>query len=289
MARSNLWRDGFSPRNRATQPKVAVCARYGFAPWFIEIFVSPPHRGASLRASNWRWLGETAGRGRQDCRHDVADGRKAVYIHELVGDWRTRLGVSPPPADTITLDPADGLAGPSWAAAEFGGGALGDARLSARLVTIAQVKGARPMASFPQAASGNRAEIKGYYRFIEQPDKTAVTPAAILAPHRARTLERMRSEPVVLCLQDGTDLNFASRPGCEGFGVIGTNQTGAVSRGLHLHSTLAVTSSGLPLGVVGGRFDAPRGTDEPKAPEESKTGRWTEGYRTGSPRYPWSR
>ena len=196
------------------------CARYGFAPWLIETFVSPPFDGASLRASNWQWLGETAGRGRQDRRHDVAAGRKALYIHELVGDWRIRLGVGPPPADTITVRPADGLAGPSWAEAEFGGAALNDARLSARLVTIAQLKGARPMASFPQAASGDRAGIKGYYRFIDQPEKTAVTPAAILAPHRARTLERMRAEPEVLCIQDGTDLNFASRPGCEGLGVI---------------------------------------------------------------------
>ena len=254
-------------------------ARYGFAPWLIETFVSPPFDGASLRAANWQCLGETAGRGRQDRTHDMAAGPKTVYIHELARDWRTRLGVSPPPADTAVLNPADGLDGPSWAEAEFGGAALGDARLSARLVSIAQLKGARPMASFPQAASGNRAGIKGYYRFIDQPDRTAVTPAAILAPHRARTLERMRAEPVVLCLQDGTDLNFASRPGCEGLGVIGTNQTGATSRGLHLHSTLAVTPSGLPLGVVGARFDAPPARDEPKTPEDCKTGRWTEGYR----------
>jgi hypothetical protein len=40
----------------------------------------------------------------------------------------------------------------------------------------------------------------------------------------------------VLCIQDGTDLNYASLAQCEGLGVIGTNQTGANSRGLHLHS-----------------------------------------------------
>ena len=71
------------------------CARYGFAPWLIETFVSPPFDGASLRAGNWQWLGETAGRGRQDCGHDVAAGRKALCIHELVGDWRIRPGVGP--------------------------------------------------------------------------------------------------------------------------------------------------------------------------------------------------
>ena len=37
---------------------------------------------------------------------------------------------------------------------------------------------------------------------------------------------------------------------CDGLGFIGTNQTGARSGGLHLHSTLAVTTQGLPLGVL---------------------------------------
>ena len=106
-----------------------------------------------------------------------------------------------------------------------------------------------------------------------------MTPESILAPHRDRTLERMHSEPVVLCLQDGTDLNFASRPGCTEPGFIGTNQTGTRSRGLHLHSTLAVTPSGLPLGVVEARIDAPPAPDEPRPPETRKTERWLEGYR----------
>ncbi len=61
-------------------------------------------------------------------------------------------------------------------------------------------------------------------------------------------------------------LNFASCPRCEGLGVIGVNQTGGAARDLHLHSTLAVTSSGLPLGVVGARFDAPPEKDRQKLP-----------------------
>ncbi len=45
----------------------------------------------------------------------------------------------------------------------------------------------------------------------------------------------------------GTDLNFATRPGCDGLEVIGRNQTSAT---LHLHATLAVSDTGLPLGVL---------------------------------------
>ena len=95
----------------------------------------------------------------------------------------------------------------------------------------------------------------------------------------------MRPEPTVLCVQDGTDLNFATRPGCEGLGVIGSNQTGARTSGLHLHSTLAVTPAGLPLGALNARFVAPapkaadRDDAHNKPPEERKSARWIEGFR----------
>ena len=50
--------------------------------------------------------------------------------------------------------------------------------------------------------------------------------------------------------------------------MIGSNQTGAETRGLHLHSMLAVTAGGLPLGVVGARFDAPPAKDGRSARRE---------------------
>ena len=122
--------------------------------------------------------------------------------------------------------------------------------------------------------------VKGHCRFVDRPDDSAATPENILRPHRERTLRRMRAQPRVLCLQDGTDLNFASRPGCDGLGVIGGNQTGAQTRGLHLHSTLAVTPSGLPLGVVNARFDAPvPKADRDAASPSRKSDRWIEALR----------
>ena len=56
----------------------------------------------------------------------------------------------------------------------------------------------------------------------------------------------MKAEGTVLCIQDGSDLDYNSLDQCEGLGVIGSNQTGAKSRGLHMHSTLVVTTEGLP-------------------------------------------
>ena len=261
-------------------------ARYGYAPYLVETFVDEAHSGASLRAANWRLLGETAGRGRQDRANAAALGRKRVYVYELAPDWRRHLGVGAGAAlASDPLAPGEGLETGAWAHNEFAGAPLGDARLSARLVETAALIGDNPMASLPAAAQGDRAKLKGYYRFVDQPDEAATTPANILRPHRERTLRRMRAEPTVLCIQDGTDLNFATRPGCEGLGVIGTNQTSAKTLGLHLHSTLAVTPSGLPLGVLNARFIAPQpkaashGEGHHPAPQERKSARWIEGFR----------
>jgi hypothetical protein len=68
--------------------------------------------------------------------------------------------------------------------------------------------------------------------------------------------------------------------------VIGTNQTGAQSRGLHLHSTLAVAPNGLPLGVLRAACVAPqlKSPDEKRPSyaipiEEKDTFCWIEGLR----------
>ncbi|KAB2832491.1 MAG: hypothetical protein F9K48_10380 [Candidatus Brocadia sp.] len=74
--------------------------------------------------------------------------------------------------------------------------------------------------------------------------------SAILQPHRERAIQRMKAQETVLRIQDGSDLNYSTLERCEGLGSVDTNQTGKQSKGLHLHSTFAVTSSGLPLGVL---------------------------------------
>jgi hypothetical protein len=157
-----------------------------------------------------------------------------------------------------TLDITEGLEEHGWAEQEFGDAPLGDRRLGKRLVESAAIQARTPGRAFSGAAQGDWPRVKGYYRMIDQPEDSAVRPEAILAPHRRRTIARMRAQQTVLCIQDGTDLNYSSLAQCEGLGVIGTNQTGANSRGLHLHSTLAVTTEGIPLGVLDAQFWAPQ-------------------------------
>ena len=89
-----------------------------------------------------------------------------------------------------------------------------------------------PQRAITGATHGVRALVKGHYRLIDQPADSAVTVDNILAPHRERTLRRMRAHDTVLCIQDGSRLNFTRRGQTQGLGAIGSNQTGAVARGL---------------------------------------------------------
>ena len=98
-------------------------------------------------------------------------------------------------------------------------------------------------------------------------------------------MQRMMSHPVVLVVQDTTDLSFVTRPQTAGLGLVGTNQTGAKSLGLKLHSSVVLTPEGLPLGILRSVAKAP----EPKGAagkksvgrpiEEKKSFRWLQGLR----------
>lgn len=69
-------------------------ARYGERVVLLETFVEiPRHRGTCYRAANWRYLGETTGRGKCDRTHQAALPRKAVYVYPLAADFRAVLGV----------------------------------------------------------------------------------------------------------------------------------------------------------------------------------------------------
>jgi len=95
----------------------------------------------------------------------------------------------------------------------------------------------------------------------------------------------MKREATVLIVQDTTELNFSTRSACEGLGQIGTNQTGAQSRGLDLHSCLAVGQSGLPLGVLRLHGYAPepaQGKDPHRPIQEKESYRWLEAYQDAS-------
>lgn len=271
--------------------------RYGYAPWLVESFVDrSTHSGTCYQAANWIKIGQTQGRGRQDRTNQYAKSIKDIYVYPLRTDFRARLGLAPE-AGRGPLAPAAGLDSAQWAQHEFGGAPLGDARLSRRLVQVAAAKAQAPDLAFTGVAQGDWPAIRAYYRFIDQPadedDEDApagaaedapqapgVTMANILQPHRERTVRRMMAQDTVLCVSDGTTLDYNNLDQCEGLGVIGSNQTGARSRGLHLHTTMAVAPNGLPLGVVEAHCEAPRGrADKHAPPEQKKTFQWIKHHR----------
>ncbi len=261
-------------------------AQYGYRPWLIESFVETERfAGTSYQAANWIEIGKTKGRGRQDQGHRNAKTVKAIYVYPLEADFRARLGgVEPVVAGALEL--GEGLEGDGWAAQEFGGAKLGDRRLSERLVQSARTLATMPGQAFSAVARGDWAAVKGYYRLIDQPDDSQMTVKTILAPHRARTVQRMKAHQRVLCIQDGTDLNYSGLDQCEGLGVMGANQTGARGSGLHLHSTLVVSTEGLPIGVLAAQFTAPVAQSAEDARiarelpiEQKKTFAWIAGLR----------
>ena len=132
----------------------------------------------------------------------------------------------------------------SWAIEEFAQVSLKDERLNQRCQKLADTLGQQPTASINQACE-DWADSKAAYRFFANPK---VTPDELLLPHSQRTVARMHGHEVVLAVQDTTFLNFTHHPATQGLGEIGTK--GQNQRGFGLHSTLAVTPSGQPLGIL---------------------------------------
>lgn len=130
----------------------------------------------------------------------------------------------------------------SWAFLELIGAEFNDNRLRNRLITIVDAFARQPEASVPQACGG-ASEAKAAYRFL---DNQKVTPEAILAPHVKWTRERAKECSVVLAVQDTTEIDLTSHPATQGTGYLGSSHC----RGILLHSVLAVSPTGVPLGLL---------------------------------------
>ncbi len=96
-----LIRPGVQCRNLAScvlgmvleKLRVDFEARYDYKPWLVETYVDSGWKGTCFKAANFKYIGQTAGRGRQDRYNKRAKTVKSVYIYELVSEWRKLLGV----------------------------------------------------------------------------------------------------------------------------------------------------------------------------------------------------
>ena len=132
----------------------------------------------------------------------------------------------------------------SWTVEEFSRVNLQDKRLNKRCQKIAGDLEQQPTDPINQACE-DWTDTKAAYRFFDNPK---VTPDRIISPHSGRTVKRMKKHARVLAIQDTTFLNYTHHPHTEGLGEIG--KKAQQQRGFGLHTTLAVTPQGQPLGVL---------------------------------------
>ena len=245
-------------------------ARYAYAPWLVETFVGPDQEGTCFKAANFLLLGLTQGRGRHAPTAACTRSRKKVFVFELVQNWRKRLGV--PHVELYPrLEPGVGLDSAQWAQQEFGDAPLGDKRRSTRLVKIAQLVGETMGHPITAAPRRDPAAIRATYRFLDKANHHGITPKEVLDPHRQHTVQRMRTQSTVLCVQDTTKISYSTCPKTQGLEIIGQNQTSSKSKGIALHATLALGEDGLPLGVLRCAYKMRKGAHAPG------TLRWIDG------------
>ncbi|MGH8067006.1 MAG: IS4 family transposase [Candidatus Entotheonellia bacterium] len=130
----------------------------------------------------------------------------------------------------------------AWAVTEFADAELGDARRTQRLVELATVLAQRPSASLPEAC-GTRALLKAAYRFF---DNATIDPQEMLASHVVAIGDRVAAVPLVLAVQDTTELDWTAHPATSGLGPLAH----PAHQGLLVHTTLAFTPERLPLGLL---------------------------------------
>jgi len=146
-----------------------------------------------------------------------------------------------------------------WFDREIAGCSLVDRRLEKRLRNLLERLGHAMGASIPLACQ-DWANTKAAYRFFSN---ERISEAAILAGHFAATRERFAAtDGPILVLQDTTEFTF-QRERAERIGLTyrvnsGKDKAGRFRMhtvcGLLMHSSLAVTTEGLPLGLAAVKF-----------------------------------
>jgi hypothetical protein len=130
-----------------------------------------------------------------------------------------------------------------WASRQAADADFGDERLNQRMGTVLADLVQKPADSIPQACGG-AARAKAVYRFLGNP---RVRYDKIIAPIAAATARDCAGQPVVYAVQDTTSFNYSNLSQTKGLGRLSGPGD---CRGLHLHTTLALSADGTALGVL---------------------------------------
>jgi hypothetical protein len=126
---------------------------------------------------------------------------------------------------------------------EFQNVPINDQRLINRLAITAEILENQPEKSIPDACA-DWATTKATYQLFAN-DK--VTPEIVFNSHRLNTIKRMQNYPMTLLIQDTSTLDFTTHKKTKGLGPCTTFK---YSKGLLMHSVLAVSPTGVPLGLL---------------------------------------
>jgi hypothetical protein len=130
-----------------------------------------------------------------------------------------------------------------WINSEFFDAPLADTRLEYRLKILVNSFYNNPGSHIPEAC-GSYAATEAAYRFFAN---KRVNPEVILMGHRDSTIKRMKKYETVLAIQDTTDFDYKDHPATRN---LGTHSLSEEAIGFLNHTTLAVSESGVPLGIL---------------------------------------
>jgi hypothetical protein len=132
----------------------------------------------------------------------------------------------------------------AWASEEFGQAELGDARRTARLVRMGAAAARSPAGKVSEVFTDD-AELQGAYDWLESPH----VPVEGLELGVGQAVARRCAEQEhIFVAVDGSSLTFVDREGGRGLGAVGTYAGGA--RGLKVISALAMSTAGVPIGLI---------------------------------------
>lgn len=134
----------------------------------------------------------------------------------------------------------------SWATEELKYAALPDKRLNRRLIKIVENLAQQPHASVPQA-SGDWASTKATYNLWKS---NKIKFEDIIEPHQKQTVQRASKEKIILAIQDTSDFNFTHHQAKTWENGFGRTCSQKYVRGLKVHSIMASTTRGVPLGIL---------------------------------------
>ena len=224
--------------------------KYGYTPMLLETEVNSENYSLILNFNKEKWILVSSERLLRNAilnkipnkqKKDSHKRDKAIFLYPLDQNYQEKIAIA---TYEKKIELEEYLKSEDWAQKEISFANF-DKRSQKRLQEILTDKAESPSGTFLESFNGRRASVKGFYRLMES-QNAKINFFSILEPHFDKTAERGSDHNFLLCMSDGSDLNFSHLPNCKGLGLIGTNKQ---VPGLHLHASIFYTPDGIDLGI----------------------------------------